>query len=281
MLEREFANTPNTAQQGEERPQIGMADGRGNLITQGPRKRTTTRVLQVLLSLAAGIPGIYAAVAIKTKGTPPPAGTPAAYVLYIVAIMTFLLLFGMFVVRPCIKRPKKERSAPGLNGMMVLPVCGNDKKKKKGKKEGPPSQDVQVNLIVDPTMFQPPQEEISDSEDDATRWEGSTASSRRKKNAKPARRSVFTGLHMEAERRRARSRAKKVAVVDVFGLIIWGAVFVVVLLGKRCPSGDYEGWCNAYNVSSAAACLLCVAFGISVFFDIKDLHASKISPRTR
>ncbi|SJL00615.1 uncharacterized protein ARMOST_03928 [Armillaria ostoyae] len=283
MLEREFANTPNAAQQGEERPQIGMADGRGNLITQGPRKRTATRVFQVLLSLAAGIPGIYAAVAIKTKGTPPPAGTPAAYALYVVSVVTFLLLFGLFVVHPCIKRPRKEQSGPGVNGMMVLPVGGNDKrkKKKKGKKGGPPSQDVQVNLIVDPTMFRPPQEEASDSEDDATRWDGSTASSRRKKNAKPARRSVFAGLHMEAEWRRARSWAKKVAVVDVFGLIIWGAVFVVVLLGKRCPSGDFEGWCNAYNVSSAAACLLCVAFGVSVFFDIKDLHASKVSPRTR
>ena len=39
--------------------------------------------------------------------------------------------------------------------------------------------------------------------------------------------------------------------------------------------------CNAYNVSSAAACFLCVAFGVSVFFDVKDLHASKVSPRTR
>ncbi len=100
--------------------------------------------------------------------------------------MTFLLLFGLFVVHPCIKRPKKEQGGPGINGMMVLPIGGNDKKnkKKKGKKGGPPSQDVQVNLIVDPTMFRPPQEETSDSEDDATRWDGSTASSRRKKNAK-------------------------------------------------------------------------------------------------
>jgi hypothetical protein len=39
--------------------------------------------------------------------------------------------------------------------------------------------------------------------------------------------------------------------------------------------------CNAYNVSSACACLLCVVFGVSVFFDVKDLHASKVSPRTR
>lgn len=45
----------------------------------------------------------------------------------------------------------------------------------------------------------------------------------------------------------------------------------------------YE-WCNrcdAYNLATAASCLLCVAFGFSVFFDIKDLHASNMSPRTR
>lgn len=39
--------------------------------------------------------------------------------------------------------------------------------------------------------------------------------------------------------------------------------------------------CDAYNLASAAACLLCVSFGVSIFFDIKDLHASKASPRTR
>ncbi|KAK0481023.1 hypothetical protein EDD18DRAFT_1113385 [Armillaria luteobubalina] len=59
----------------------------------------------------------------------------------------------LFVVCPCIKRPKKEQNRPGVNGMMVLPVGSNDqkKKKKKGKKGGPPSQDIQVNLIVDLT----------------------------------------------------------------------------------------------------------------------------------
>jgi len=41
------------------------------------------------------------------------------------------------------------------------------------------------------------------------------------------------------------------------------------------------GKCNAYNTSSAAACLLCVAFGVSVFFDVKDLYNSKTNPRTR
>jgi hypothetical protein len=44
-----------------------------------------------------------------------------------------------------------------------------------------------------------------------------------------------------------------------------------------------HGWCrcNAYNISTACACLLCIAFVVSVFFDVKDLHASRTSPRTR
>lgn len=39
--------------------------------------------------------------------------------------------------------------------------------------------------------------------------------------------------------------------------------------------------CNAYNVSTASACLLAVSFALSLFFDVQDLYASKQSPRTR
>lgn len=54
-------------------------------------------------------------------------------------------------------------------------------------------------------------------------------------------------------------------------------------LGETLMSLSLVFWyrCNAYNVSSAAACLLCFLFGLSVFFDIKDLHTSNVSPRTR
>ncbi|EDR15392.1 uncharacterized protein LACBIDRAFT_301670 [Laccaria bicolor S238N-H82] len=95
------------------------------------------------------------------------------------------------------------------------------------------------------------------------------------------RRGILAGLAMEESWRDARGWAKKLAVVEVAGVVLWGGAFVLILLSKRCPSGAFSGWCNAYNVSSAAACLLCVAFGVSVFFDVKDLHASKVSPRTR
>ena len=39
--------------------------------------------------------------------------------------------------------------------------------------------------------------------------------------------------------------------------------------------------CDGYNVGTASAFLLFLAFGFSIFFDVKDLHASKASPRTR
>lgn len=39
--------------------------------------------------------------------------------------------------------------------------------------------------------------------------------------------------------------------------------------------------CTAYNASTAAACLLSLSFAISIYFGVKDLYASKLSPRTR
>jgi len=173
---------------------------------------------------------------------------------------------------------------------MVMPVQGlpggNGKKKggKKGRKGGEGHGDVQVNLIVDPSMFGQREEGDSEEEDDEEEFGGSIPGgfeSRRRARRRRARRSVFAGLAMEEQWRIARSWLKKIAAFDVAGVLIWGAEFVLILMGKRCPSGQFNGWCNAYNVASAAACLLCVFFGLSVFFDVKDLFASKASPRTR
>ncbi|KAF8077754.1 hypothetical protein FPV67DRAFT_1462886 [Lyophyllum atratum] len=301
MLEREFG--PKAKGKGradldggdfldsDGKPLVGTVDEKGNLVTQGPKKRMAVRILQILLSLAAGIPSIYAALIIKPKEVPPPAGKPPAFVLYILSVITLLLLLYLFLFRPCCcagKRPKGPNN-PLANGMMVLPVQGlpggKKGKKKKGKNKGKGQNmgqgDVQVNLIMDPEVFGRREEE--ESEEDDEEWgegiSGSYGTGRKKR--RPRRRGVFAGLAMEENWKRARAWAKKIAFVDVAGLILWGAAFVFILIGKRCPSGGFEGWCNAYNVSSAAACLLCIAFGISTFFDVKDLHGSKVSPRTR
>ncbi|KAF8212077.1 hypothetical protein K438DRAFT_1805920 [Mycena galopus ATCC 62051] len=282
MLEREFGPNakgkgPATADNGEfvdenGQPIVGTVNAKGDL-------RTALRAIQVLLSLAASIPAIYAACR-----EPPPSRTIAAYILYVFSVLTLLLLLYMFVFRPCCCRPKRRGGKAGLPGAKKAKKPKGGKKGKKGQ-PGMPG-DVQVNLIVDPNAFGRPggddDEDTTEDEDGEGSVPGAfdpAAARRKRKRAK--RRSVFAGLAMEEDWKRARSWAKKVTAVDVLGIILWGAVFVFILIGKRCPSGDFQGWCNAYNVSSAAACLLCVSFCVGTFFDVQDLAGSKASPRTR
>lgn len=152
---------------------------------------------------------------------------------------------------------------PLTGGMMVLPVPNTGKKKKKGKKPkkgggglaGRGDGDVQVNLIVDPHVFSGGRDD-EDSDDEGSDVQsgggvgmpggyygtGGGNARGKAKGRKNKRRSVFAGLAMEAEWKRARSWAKKVAMVDMFGVVVWGAAFVFVLIGKRCPSGGFDGW---------------------------------------
>ncbi|RDB21069.1 hypothetical protein Hypma_011803 [Hypsizygus marmoreus] len=303
MLEQEFgangsgkgrASTANDYLDENGKPLIGTVDSRGNLVTRGPKKRMAMRMLQIVLALTASIPAIYAAAVIKPKEPPPPANKPSAFVLYVLSVLTLLLLLYLFVIRPCCCTGKRRKSAPDnplSNGMMVLPVHrlpgGKKTKKNKGGKKGKGGKggdgqgDVQVNLIVDPNVFGRREEEDSEDEDGGDLDGSIPGAYGTSKKRKPRRRSVFAGLAMEENWKRARGWAKKLAAIDVAGLVLWGAAFVFIMIGKRCPSGGFDGWCNAYNVSSAAACLLSVAFGVSTFFDVKDLHDSKASPRTR
>lgn len=150
-------------------------------------------------------------------------------------------------------------------GMIVLPVTGPGGKKggkgpKKGKNKyhgpgGHGSGDVQVNLIVDPEAFQPPGADVSDGEEDDENGsldEGSQMmpgglsyeerARRKKKRRHRRRRGVMEGLRMEEDWKVARSWAVKITTVDVAGLVLWGAAFVFIMLGQRCPSGGYNGW---------------------------------------
>ncbi|CAA7271855.1 unnamed protein product [Cyclocybe aegerita] len=314
MLEREFGSKGKDKGKGngkalvdeDGRPLVGTVDEKGKLVTTGPKRRITLRLLQIVFAAGACIPAIYAAIAIKAKDPadlPPPANKPPVFVLYVLSSITLLLLLYMFCIRPCCcvrskKRSKHPLGAAANMGMMVLPVGnaagGKKNKKPKGKKHkkygpGAGSGDVQVNLIVDPNAFHPPEasESEEEEEDGYDSMDGSMPGgydSRRKDKARRARRrrrGVFEGLAMEEEWRAARAWAKKVAMVDVAGIVLWGAAFVFIMTGKRCPSGGYEGWCTAYNVSTACACLLAVAFCVTTFFDVQDLSASKQSPRTR
>ncbi|KAJ7219423.1 hypothetical protein GGX14DRAFT_592100 [Mycena pura] len=308
MLEREFG--PNAKGKGPAesngdfldengKPLVGTVDSKGQLVTKGSRKRVTLRAIQVVLSLAAAIPAIYAALVIKPTGKPPPSGTIAAYILYVFSVLTVLLLLYLFVFRPCCCAGRRRKAGPDrnplANGMMVLPVSGpgnkknkangkNGKNGKKGKNEG--AGDVQVNLIVDPHAFGGSRDDDDDDDSDENDDEAGSVpgsfdpAAARRKRRRAKRRSVFAGLAMEEDWKRERSWLKKITAVDVVGIILWGGIFIFIIIGKRCPSGSFDGWCNAYNVSSAAACLLCVSFSVGVFFDVQDLHGSKVSPRT-
>jgi len=306
MLEREFGSKGKgkgkTSDYVDEdgKPLVGTVNEKGKLVTQGPKKRIALRFLQLILALGAGLPSIYVAASVKVKPAPPPSGTPAAYTLYGTSILTFLLLVYLFLIQPCCggNRPKDDSNRLP-NGMMVLPVGvpalgKNAKKPKKGKKgkAGSGAGDIQVNLIVDPDMFgrgeerdNEPQSDPDDDDYDNYTVPGSyshpsSSHSRPRRKARP-RRSIFVGLAQESAWRDARKALKRMAWIDVGGMVVWGALFVFLLISKKCPAGRFNGWCTGYNVSSASACLLSVAFGVNIFFDVKDLYASRVSPRTK
>ena len=79
----------------------------------------------------------------------------------------------------------------------------------------------------------------------------------------------------------ARKELKWVTTTDGAGLVLWGVVFVWTLLSGTCPPGGFDGYCNAWNVAEAGSCLLALAFGLSCYFGVVDLHQSRQSPRTR
>lgn len=317
MLEREFGNKNGKGKEKmDDGTQVGSVDEEGVLITSGPRRRTAARWTQTILALGGAAAGIYGAVAIHPTTPAPPAGKPPAYLLYVLTVATFVFVLWFFHIRPCMRRRKRRKTdkyTQKMNpaGMMVLPIVqglggGKGKKKKggdmqmgmggppgkKGKKGkgGPgPGQGVQVNLIVDPTMFGGNgsgrgsrrkggygEEDDVDDEYQPSDEERSTVT----RSNGPRRRGIYQGLQLEQDWKAARKRLKWQIFVDIFLMIIWAAAAFYVLWGARCPPGGFEGWCNAYNVATAAAFLLSVTFGISTYFDIRDLFASKQSPRT-
>lgn len=299
MLEREFARKGVGKGFDDDENLIGSADRRGRLITQGPKKRLATRCFQTFLTLGAAISLIYIALAIKPKKSPPPQGTVPFYLLYVLSILTFLFVTYLFLIFPycCLGRDKDSKltGLSGPEGLMVLPVQhlpgggkhkGSKGEKKKNKKGRTGGGDVQVNLIVDPNILGGSRRGRGEDEDEeASSWlgtnSGRSGGSNGRGPATPKRRSVFVGLALEAKWKSARKRLKWAMVADIVCLILWGAEFVMILAGQRCPPGGFGGWCDGYNLATSFACLSCLLFGLSVFFDIKDLHGSRISPRTR
>lgn len=106
---------------------------------------------------------------------------------------------------------------------MVLPASSpHQKGKKKGKRRGE-GDNVQVNIVVDPSMFSP----SDPNSDDTTR---------------PRQKSMFEKIALETRVRRARRRLKRIMFLDVVMALLWSGVFVWILMGERCPVGGFVGW---------------------------------------
>lgn len=136
--------------------------------------------------------------------------------------------------------------------MTVLPIQqamggGKGKKGKGGKKakKGMGGGDVQVNLIVDPGMLQPQQDDRhneynQDRDDEESSVPGTYGQS--VSQPRTRRRSIFAGLEMENQWRAARGLLKKLMFFDIVCAVLWGTEFMLILIGQRCPSGGFEGW---------------------------------------
>ncbi|KAH8117388.1 hypothetical protein DFH11DRAFT_1504755 [Phellopilus nigrolimitatus] len=283
LLEKEFgSNSTNQGDWREDTKLLGSVDAKGNIITAGPKKRIITRWVQGTFALGTAIASLYSALLLKPIGSPPPRGTVPAYLLYFLSVITVLLVLYMFMFRPCCCAGKRTQNMAqnGPAGMMVLPVQGlpgADGKKKKNGKDNKRKRDepgsVQVNLIVDPSMFS--SSGVREGRKVVDEEAGMAPALRGK------RRGLLEGLAMEQQWELARKQLKRLLFFDIALFFLWGAEFIVILLGKRCPASKFEGWCDGYNVATALSSFLCITFGLSVFYDVKDLHMSKASPRTR
>ena len=258
MLEHEFRSG---AVAPAEKP-IGSVDEKGRLVTDGPKKRVAIRVIETVLALGIAVSVVYAALVrcylpsrltltsvlqwIKSPHPPPPQSEPHTFALYALSILTSLFFLYRFLFRPCCcggRRKKRTPTGFGPGGLAVLPVQGlpGDKaKKKKGKKGKREQGDVQVNLIVDPTMFGSLR---PDDEENANLDELSSSFSQTGVSGRPKRRSIFEGLALEEEWKAARKELKQMLFLDTVCFFLWGVEFIWILIRERCPPGSFNGWC--------------------------------------
>jgi len=250
---------------------------------------------------------------IKPNCTAHPIPITTSYTLYVLSVLTFFIHTYIFLIRrycKCCSGRDKE-AGDGYTqlppGMMMLPMQmgmtggkGKGKKGKKGKKGMGMSGmggDVQVNLIIDPRMLGghghgpepdfPPDDSsfYPDPDFGSSAYSPSrpSAPSHNSNPRRPVRRSHAYGLQLERLWSLARSRLKKLIVYDVGMGIGWALQFGLIIFGGggKCPSGGFAGWCEGFNLAIACSVFLILLFGLSLFFDVRDLMASKISPRQR
>ncbi|KAG9098361.1 hypothetical protein FRC07_010655, partial [Ceratobasidium sp. 392] len=127
----------------------------GKLISNGPRLRIAVRVLEALTAAGAISACIYAFAVPKPNPRAPPASKPAVYVIVVLGFFTLLAMGYIYILRGCFGIGQKDRDDLGSHAM-VLPISHHRAGRgRKGRKHRKGDDSVQVNLIVDPSMFSP------------------------------------------------------------------------------------------------------------------------------
>ncbi|PWN39167.1 hypothetical protein IE81DRAFT_43384 [Ceraceosorus guamensis] len=302
---------------------LGSVDSRGRLITERPKWMLAVRWLQILCALTALACGVGGALLIKTASSastdvsnddtiPAPKGTMPAYIMYAASGVTVLILFYLFLFRPCCCDPMRkhlkesESGAMGMGGLggMIIPVLsggggpGPGGKMPKGMPGGPKrglfgkrkemmggGGAPTVNLIVDPALLgggsgkkgrRGQAEDSSSDEEERLPGEGR----KRRRKRRKGRAGVMETMKLQARWRIARSSFKVFLVWDILLCIVWIAVLIVVIaLGKKCPPGTAKGWCDAFNGNIAAGAIFAAVTILAIYLDWRTLAVSKHPPK--
>ena len=106
---------------------------------------------------------------------------------------------------------------------------------------------------------------------------------RKKRKAKKRKQlGMLAKIKQQAHWRLARKSLKWDCGWDVVLCLLWGAAAVMALaVGRKCPAGTAEGWCNLYNGAIACSVIATLLFLVAIWCDIVALRASKAPPGGR
>ena len=148
------------------------------------------------------------------------------------------------------------QSLPSMNQANGSKKQGGNKKDKNNSRGAAidMASNVQVNLIVDPTMLgggREVEEESDESEDEGGASHSgppsSSVSARGKQHkhrhrVRRRRRGFLEGIALETQWREARKQLRWTMMFDVHCVITWAVQFVTILRAQRCPVGGFDGW---------------------------------------
>ncbi|KAJ1034318.1 hypothetical protein NDA18_001180 [Ustilago nuda] len=268
---------------------LGGVDEKGRLKLPRHKIRIATRWLQCIVSLAAAGCGIGGFIMIRPAEKAPPSGTLPSFVLYGVSALSTIICLWLFAFKPCC-RSNREPTAdvPGAAGNgMVIPVMsggggpgGKPSKGMFGKKKAMGTQGTTVNLIVDPALLGGGKRSSDSDSDESLR--GDDRRRRRRKKKRAAKLGMLGNMKLQARWRVARTSLKWHSAWDCVLCLMWGAASLMALVvGKKCPSGTAEGWCNLYNGAIACAVIATVLWLVAIYCDVVGLRASKMPPKAR